>query len=56
MTDSSGPRFRRHRRWISQIFNPQGVLQLRPLQSRETLVLLNGMVNEPENFINHFKR
>ncbi|KAL9710527.1 hypothetical protein Ac2012v2_006061 [Leucoagaricus gongylophorus] len=53
---SYGQRFRRHRRWINHVFNVRSVIHLRPLQLAETLVLLNGLITDPDNFVNHFKR
>ncbi|KAF9444950.1 cytochrome P450 [Macrolepiota fuliginosa MF-IS2] len=51
-----GHRFRKHRRWINNVFNAHAIPQFRPLQTKETLVLLTGMIQEPENFVKHFKR
>ncbi|TFK37580.1 cytochrome P450 [Crucibulum laeve] len=51
-----GPRFRKHRRFFNSIFNQRDVVNLRPLQDKETLTLLRGMIEEPDHFMDHFRR
>ena len=52
----SGPRFRKHRRFINQVFNQKGISAFRPLQEKEILVLLEGMLHHPDEFVDHFRR
>ncbi|KAI3612779.1 cytochrome p450 [Moniliophthora roreri] len=51
-----GPRFRKHRRFIHQTFNQQASHCLKPIQERETLTLVHGLIQTPENFIQHIRR
>ncbi|KIM41937.1 hypothetical protein M413DRAFT_71520 [Hebeloma cylindrosporum] len=51
-----GPRFRKHRRFINQTFNPRALSAFRPLQEKEVLVLLEGMLQNPDAFVDHFRR
>ncbi|KAF8182928.1 cytochrome P450 [Pholiota molesta] len=51
-----GPRFRKHRRFINQAFNPRAISAFRPLQEKEILVLLEGLQNDPNAFVDHFRR
>ncbi|THV02348.1 cytochrome P450 [Dendrothele bispora CBS 962.96] len=51
-----GPRFRKHRRFIHQTFNQQAALSLRPVQEKETLNLVRGFVDTPEQFAQHIRR
>ncbi|KAF4611646.1 hypothetical protein D9613_003745 [Agrocybe pediades] len=51
-----GPRFRKHRRFINQIFNQRAISAFRPLQDREVLILLENMLNAPEAFVDHLRR
>ncbi|KAG5651409.1 hypothetical protein H0H81_008743 [Sphagnurus paluster] len=51
-----GPRFRKHRRFIQQIFNQRAAMAFHPLQERETLVLLENLIQDPDAFTKHFKR
>ncbi|KAG6907755.1 hypothetical protein DXG01_007509 [Tephrocybe rancida] len=51
-----GPRFRKHRRYIQQTFNQRASTALRPLQERESLILLDNMIQSPDLFERHFKR
>ena len=53
---TSGPRFRKHRRFINQVFNQKGISTFRPLQEKEILVLLEGMLHHPDDFVDHFRR
>ena len=53
---SSGPRFRKHRRFINQVFNQKGISTFRPLQEKGTLDLLEGMLHHPDDFVDHFRR
>jgi hypothetical protein len=54
--DYSGPRFRKHRRFINQTFNQRALSTFRPLQEKEVLVLLEGMLQNPDAFVDHFRR
>ncbi|KDR74052.1 hypothetical protein GALMADRAFT_269547 [Galerina marginata CBS 339.88] len=51
-----GPRFRKHRRFINQVFNHRAAAVFRPLQEKEVLVLLENMAQTPEAFVDHFRR
>ncbi|KAF8797657.1 cytochrome P450 [Phlegmacium glaucopus] len=51
-----GPRFRKHRRFINQVFNHKAISAFRSLQEKEILVLLEGMLHHPDEFVNHFRR
>ncbi|KJA22148.1 hypothetical protein HYPSUDRAFT_139604 [Hypholoma sublateritium FD-334 SS-4] len=51
-----GPRFRKHRRFINQVFNQRAIAALRPLQEKEILVLLEGLRDTPADFVDHFRR
>ncbi|KAF9478585.1 cytochrome P450 [Pholiota conissans] len=51
-----GPRFRKHRRFINQAFNQRAISAFRPLQEKEILVLLEGMQNNPNAFVDHIRR
>ncbi|KAF5329266.1 hypothetical protein D9619_009011 [Psilocybe cf. subviscida] len=52
----SGPRFRKHRRFINQVFNHRAIAAFRPLQEKEILTLLEGMLDNPDAFVDHFRR
>lgn len=52
----SGPRFRKHRRFIQQTFNQRAVTALRPLQEEETLKLLIGLTHSPGRISQHLRR
>ncbi|KAG5730241.1 O-methylsterigmatocystin oxidoreductase [Termitomyces sp. T112] len=51
-----GPRFRKHRRFIQQTFNQRASIVFHPLQERESLILLDNMIQSPDFFVRHFKR
>ncbi|KAF9526217.1 cytochrome P450 [Crepidotus variabilis] len=51
-----GPRFRKHRRFINQFFNQKAVAGFRPLQEKEILILLEGMMHDPDRFVDHLRR
>ncbi|GLB44585.1 putative cytochrome p450 [Lyophyllum shimeji] len=51
-----GPRFRKHRRFIQQIFNQRASAAFHPIQQRQTLVLLDDLIRTPDLFVRHFKR
>ena len=53
---ASGPRFRKHRRFINQVFNQKGISTFRPLQEKEMLVLLEGLLHRPDDCVDHFRR
>jgi len=50
-----GPQFRKHRRFIQQTFNQDASRAFHASQERETLVLLDNLVQAPDKFIKHFK-
>lgn len=52
----SGPRFRKHRRFIHQMFNQRASTEFRPLQEQETLVLLDNLIQTPGLFVQHLRR
>ena len=52
----SGPRFRKHRRFINQVFNQKAVVSFRPLQEKEILILLDGLLHDPDRFVDHLRR
>jgi cytochrome P450 len=45
-----GPAFRMHRKILQKSFQKSNVVQYRPLQEKETLVFLQGLVRQPENW------
>ncbi|EDR09464.1 uncharacterized protein LACBIDRAFT_190116 [Laccaria bicolor S238N-H82] len=51
-----GPRFRKHRRLMNDVFNQRATAQFQSLQEKETLTLLDGLLNSPTAYIDHFKR
>ncbi|KAF9463358.1 cytochrome P450 [Collybia nuda] len=51
-----GPRFRKHRRFIQQTFNQRASATFHPLQEQETIVLLDGLLQSPAAFVQHFRR
>ncbi|KAK2465511.1 hypothetical protein APHAL10511_002403 [Amanita phalloides] len=51
-----GPRFRKHRRFVNLTFNQRATTRLQPLQVKETFTLLDGFMQEPELFVQHFRR
>ncbi|KAI0742389.1 cytochrome P450 [Daedaleopsis nitida] len=52
-----GERFRKHRKWLQDAFASKPVLaSYRPIQRRETYVLLSGLCDSPELFMDHIKR
>ncbi|EAU87749.2 cytochrome P450 [Coprinopsis cinerea okayama7 len=51
-----GPRFRKHRRFMNQIFNSRAISAFRPLQHKETLTAMEGLLNSPDSFVDHFRR
>uniref|UniRef100_A0A8H8CJB8 Cytochrome P450 n=1 Tax=Psilocybe cubensis TaxID=181762 RepID=A0A8H8CJB8_PSICU len=51
-----GPRFRKHRRFINQVFNHRAIAAFRPLQMKETVILLESMLHNPDHFVDHFRR
>jgi hypothetical protein len=52
----SGPRFRKHRRFINQTFNERASAAFRPLREKETLMLLDDMTRSPNQYSQHFRR
>ncbi|KAF8626674.1 hypothetical protein AX15_004764 [Amanita polypyramis BW_CC] len=51
-----GPRFRKHRRFVNLTFNQRATIRLQPIQVKETFTLLDGFIQEPKLFIQHFRR
>ncbi|KAJ2934553.1 hypothetical protein H1R20_g2525, partial [Candolleomyces eurysporus] len=51
-----GPRFRKHRRFMNQMFNSRAVSAFRPLQHKERLTLMEGLLITPDNFVDHLRR
>lgn len=52
-----GERFRKHRKWISNAFQDKKALEsYRPLQRKETYVLLSGLMESPELLRSHIAR
>lgn len=45
-----GPAFRMHRKILQKSFQKSNVIQYRPLQERETQILLKGIMNAPEQW------
>jgi cytochrome P450 len=45
-----GPKFRVHRKVLQKTFQKSSVVQYRPLQEKETRVLLEGIVKNPEDW------
>ncbi|KAH8879650.1 cytochrome P450 [Thozetella sp. PMI_491] len=45
-----GPAFRLHRKILQKSFQKSNIVQYRPLQERETLVFLKGLVQRPEQW------
>lgn len=51
------PRFRKHRKWISDSFQNREVLQgYQHIQYREACNLLLGLIDTPAEFETHIKR
>ncbi|KZT73493.1 cytochrome P450 [Daedalea quercina L-15889] len=54
---SYGERWRRHRKWIAGAFQDKdALLSYRPLQRRETYILLSGLMDTPQQFMGHIRR
>ncbi|EPS97696.1 hypothetical protein FOMPIDRAFT_1061765 [Fomitopsis schrenkii] len=54
---SYGERWRRHRKWIASAFQDKDVLlSYRPLQRRETYILLSNLMDRPQQFMGHIRR
>lgn len=52
-----GPRYRRVRKWAHDAFlTPSSLKKYYPIQRRETYVVLNGLVEKPDDFMSHFTR
>jgi cytochrome P450 len=45
-----GPKFRVHRKVLQKMFQKSSIAQYRPLQEKETRVLLEGIVKKPEDW------
>jgi hypothetical protein len=39
-----------------QIFNSRAISAFRPLQHKETLTAMEGLLNSPDSFVDHFRR
>ena len=52
----SGPRFRKHRRFVNLTFNQRATVRLHPLQMKEAFTLVVGFMQEPKLFMEHFRR
>lgn len=50
------PRFRAYRKMMHSGIGPRAVQEYRPLQLQERNVLLQSLVNSPEDFISHLRR
>lgn len=54
---SYGERWRKHRKWIASAFQDKdALLSYRPLQRRETYVLLSNLMDRPQQFMGHIRR
>ena len=52
-----GERFRKHRKWLQDVFvSKQKLATYCPIQRRETYTLLSGLCEAPELFMDHIKR
>ncbi|CAL1703282.1 unnamed protein product [Somion occarium] len=52
-----GDRFRKLRKWTHDAFMSKAALRTyRPIQERETYILLSGLVDSPNEFVSHFTR
>lgn len=52
-----GDRLRKLRKWTHDAFMTKAALQTyEDIQSRETYILLAGLVESPEEFVSHFTR
>ena len=52
-----GDRFRRHRKWMHDNFQAKTSLEgYRPIQRRETYMLLTDFLKAPNDFVNHINR
>ncbi|TEB33718.1 cytochrome P450 [Coprinellus micaceus] len=51
-----GPRFRKHRRFMNAMFNSRAVSAFRPLQQKERITVMEGLLISPNAFLNHFRR
>ncbi|TDL27032.1 cytochrome P450 [Rickenella mellea] len=49
-------RFRQNRRLIQQFFNPRASAQFRPAQKLQVMILLNHLLQAPEDFLRHIQR
>ncbi|THH28148.1 hypothetical protein EUX98_g6047 [Antrodiella citrinella] len=53
---SYGARFRKMRKWFHAAFQPQELVKYRSFQVQETYVVLDGLINHPDDFTHHFMR
>lgn len=52
----SGPDFRMHRRILQKNFQKSNIVQYRPIQLKETIVMLNGILEHPDDWENIIRR
>ncbi|KAH8093136.1 cytochrome P450 [Cristinia sonorae] len=52
-----GERFRKHRKWMQSAFMTRPALNsYRPLQKRESHIMLAGLLTDPDAYVRHFTR
>ncbi|KAK0387865.1 hypothetical protein NLU13_4110 [Sarocladium strictum] len=51
-----GPTFRKHRRVLQKTFQKSNIVQFRPLQERETAIMLDGVAADPDDWENIIRR
>ncbi|TCD62439.1 hypothetical protein EIP91_006901 [Steccherinum ochraceum] len=52
-----GDRFRKHRKWMQSAFSSRPALNsYRPLQRRESHIMLAGLLSDPDAYVRHFTR
>ncbi|KAF9525039.1 cytochrome P450 [Crepidotus variabilis] len=51
-----GPRFRKHRKFINTIFNPQAASVFREMQEKERVYLIESLLQEPDRYLDHYRR
>ncbi|THH28087.1 hypothetical protein EUX98_g6102 [Antrodiella citrinella] len=52
-----GERFRKHRKWMQSAFMAKpALLSYRPLQRRESHIMLAGLLSDPDAYVRHFTR
>lgn len=54
---SYGPRYRQQRRWMQDLLiSKEALATYHPMQRRETYILLQGLLDAPNAFVNHVHR